>query len=470
MELETGKIDCAVRGTYYNIHMDGKWRWKALQEGSHHVSLKVWAWKGRPRGQRNPRPCPLLPLKDRSTCSDRKYIRSAYHDGFNPDLTAMIYPIVLLLAIAILIICRMLTSVRRTTPDDVKKMLDPPGADMNALLQARARANRHFESAVGVTSTFVSEDARTHEEFVGRMARTLSGADNRWSSRLVKVTEAGVTQFLPATSCDLGSFIRCVTFHVWVLGMLRPDGPPDRRLLSGDHLTVEQLTNTFFEFSEAGESVSPDHIRGALGQWIPDEEGVTPVNLVFPMYEKLWRLVAATVICSQGFPVSQNPLLDFCENPTRRQFMTSRGTEQGPTSRVADIMDEVLRLHPPIQEILRPYELPWWEKMLHGRMQVADIKAAQRFDETGDLIEEPDTFKPGRWKLERKPVMFAFGWGPLMCPVSAQAPSLAAFIASKVVESVDGVAFGLEKFDGTQRYIWDGWSIRRLLTQHDRGQ
>lgn len=379
----------------------------------------------------------------------------------------MIYRIVLLLTTALFILWRMLTSVRRTTPDDVKKMLDPPGTDVKALLQARARANRHLESAVQVTSTFVSEDARAHTEFVQRMEGILSSAENR-RSRLVKVTEEGVTQFLPAISCDLASFIRCVTFHVWVLGMLKPEGPPDRRFLSGDHLTVEQLTNAFFEFSEAGTSVSPDKIRETLSQWIPDEEDSTLVNLVFPMYEKLWRVVAATVIRSRKFPVSHNPLLDFCENPTRLQFMTSRGIDQGP--RVSDIMDEVLRLHPPVQEILRPYELPWWEKMLHGRMQIADIKAVQRFDETGDLIEEPDEFIPERWRMERKPAMFAFGWGPLKCTATPWAPILAAFIASKVVESVDGVAFGLEKTGRPQRYIWDGWSIRRLSTQHDRSQ
>ncbi|KAL4065166.1 hypothetical protein J3A83DRAFT_4099955 [Scleroderma citrinum] len=343
-------------------------------------------------------------------------------------------------------------------------MLDPPDAVVEALLQARARVNRYPERALGVTSTFVSEDARMHTVFVERMRGLLSRADMQTPTwrRLVKVTEAGITQFLPTTSCDLANFIRCLTFHVWVLGVLKPDDPSDRRLLSGHHLTVEQITNAFFSVSETGNtSVSSDQIRGALGQWIPDhDDDNNPVNLVFPVYEKLWRLVAATVLCSQGYSVSKNPLLDFCENPTRRQFETSRGTDQGPSA--TDIMNEVLRLHPPVQEIWRQCGHPWWETLVHGRMQVADIKAVQKFDEAGEVIEEPNKFVPERWRGERKPVMFAFGSGQLKCPADPWAQALAALIASKVTDRVDGMAFTLEKIGGTPKYIWDGWLICRL--------
>lgn len=363
----------------------------------------------------------------------------------------MPYPIVLLLAIALFVLRRMLTSVRKTTPGDVGAILGHLGTDLEPHLQARARTNRNLESALGVTSTFVSEDAGAHTEFIGMMVGFLSGAGTRWG-RLVKVTESGVTQFLPQTTCDLAGFIRCVTFHVWVLGILNPDDPANRQLLSEGHLTVEQLTNAFFKFSETSASVSPDQIRGALRQWIADDN---PVNLVFPMYEKLWRLVAATVLCTRKFPVSQNPLLDFCENPTERQFTTA--SRDGPN--VEDIMNEVLRLHPPVQEISRQYGLARW---LRGRVQVADIKAVQKFHEDGQVIDEPDGFKLERWTSGKKPVMFAFGKGALECPGRPWVPVLAAFIASKVVESVDGVAFELVDHNvETANYIWDGWSIRR---------
>lgn len=356
---------------------------------------------------------------------------------------------------------------RRTTVDAVKEMLGPPDIAMPALLTMRAKENRHLEHILGVTSTFVSEDTGTHADFVGSIRELLSGVGTKtpgWK-RLVRVTEQAVNHFLPATSCDFATFIRCVTFHIWVVGVLNPDAPQDVILQSTD-LSVAQVTSAFFEFNETGGTgVTPSRLHSTLKEWITcDRDGNNnPVNLVFPVYEKLWRLVAAIVICAQRCPVAKNPLLDFCDNPTERQFRSSRAPDHGPSA--ADVINEVLRMYPPVQEISRPYGLPLWQTVQMGRVQIADIKAVQEFNEEGERIQEPQAFIPGRWQSGPKPAIFAFGDGPLRCPAEHCVPAFAALIASKVMDRVNGVGHKLERISdtgSTAQYCWEGWVVRRM--------
>ncbi|KAI6046721.1 hypothetical protein EDC04DRAFT_2557579 [Pisolithus marmoratus] len=361
----------------------------------------------------------------------------------------------------------MIKAGRGKTIDAVREVLDPPDVDMHALLQMRARANRRLDQVLGVTSTFVSEDERTHEEDIRRVERLLSlvSLETAGWRRLVEVVGHSVFQFVPVASCDFATFIRCVTFHAWVVGVLNQSDPHNRELQQVD-LTVEELTNAFFEFSEHGQTnVSPTQIHNTVGQWVAgreDDPDYRPINWVFPLYDKLWRLVAATVICAQCYPVLRNPLLDFCENPTRRQFNMSMGGLGDPSA--ADVIKEVLRLYPPIEQISRPYGLPRWQAMLKGHVQTADIKAVQEYDEEGSRMPDPREFMPERWQNEIKPAMFAFGEGKLRCPAHSWVPAAAALIASKVMDGIDGVRLRMEQpgSGGEAGYNWEGWTIRRV--------
>ncbi|KAI6151270.1 hypothetical protein BKA82DRAFT_4125828 [Pisolithus tinctorius] len=361
---------------------------------------------------------------------------------------------------------RMIKAGRGKTVDAVREVLDPPDVDAHALLQMRARANRRLDQVLGVTSTFVSEEERRHAEDVTKVGEILRVVDldtTGWR-RLVKVAQRSVFQFLPEASCDFAAFIRHITFHAWVVGVLNQNDPHGRVLPETD-LTVEEITNAFFEFSEHGHTnVSPIQIHSTLAQWVAAREedpDYPPINLVFPLYDKLWRLVAATVICAQCFPASRNPLLDFGENPTRRQFSVSMGGYGDPSA--ADVIKEVLRLYPPVEQISRPYGLPRWQAMLKGHVQTADIKAVHNYDERGANLREPREFRPARWQDEVKPAMFAFGEGTLRCPAHQWVPASAALIASKVMEGVDGVKWRMEQpgSDRETRYNWEGWTIRK---------
>ena len=322
----------------------------------------------------------------------------------------------------------------------------------------RAKENWRFEYVLGITSTFVSEDAGTHADFLENIREILSrvGMKTPGWRRLIAVTEQGIGHFLPAASCDFATFIRCVTFHAWVVGVLDPDAPQDA-VLRGTDLSVEQVTNILFEFSENGSmGATPAHLHSVLKGWILCNRGANdnPVNLVFPVYEKLWRLVAAIVICGQRFPIADNPLLDFCDNPTERQFKASSA---------ANIINEVLRMHPPVPEISRPHGLPIWKTLQMRRVQIVDIKAAQEFNEEGERLEDPQEFNPERWQSGPKPAIFAFGDGPLRCPAESFAPAFAALIASKVMDRVDGVGHKLVQSGntGSTTYCWEGWVVRK---------
>ncbi|KAG6329719.1 hypothetical protein ID866_9370 [Astraeus odoratus] len=354
---------------------------------------------------------------------------------------------------------------RITNVDAVAEMLDPPGVDIQVLLQARARANNNLAALLGVTNTFTSDNTTVHDEFRARVEGLLGevGEGTPWWARLVKVTGHGVRQFLHMVPCDFATFICCVTFHVWVVGVLNPSVPDDWELQS-DH-SVEEITRAIINVTENGSpTIGAAQIRATLENWIPHPDGdenYNPLNLIAPMYDKLWRLVAATVVCAKRFPITRNPLLDFADNPTKLQFRSTPGVDAGPSAE--NVMNEVLRLHPPVQHISRPYGLPMWEMLLTGRVQTADIRAVQKLDQHGNPLPEPKEFTPSRWQVGTCPAMFAFGEGPLRCPVRDQVPILAALIASKVMDHIDGVMYRLvpPQNVGGGTGNSNGWSISR---------
>lgn len=123
---------------------------------------------------------------------------------------------------------KMIRAGRGKTIEAVREVLDPPDVDMRALLHMRARANRG------------EEDIRRVERLLSVVNLETTG----WR-RLVKVAERGVFHFLPTSSCEFATFIRCVTFHTWVVGVLNPDDPQNREL---QHVDLRRSTT----FSDSG--------------------------------------------------------------------------------------------------------------------------------------------------------------------------------------------------------------------------
>ncbi|KAH7890075.1 hypothetical protein F5I97DRAFT_1802088 [Phlebopus sp. FC_14] len=272
------------------------------------------------------------------------------------------------------------------------------------------------------------------------------GQPSGWRA-LEKVAKESTVKFLPLVAeggIDFPTFVRCVTFRFWLVGFLQADNESlDCKDLSA-FLPNDKTRNTL-----------PDEIQQCIPSYAPD--------VIIPAYEKLWQSIAAAIVHCGGDDsgLLRHILLDFRDNPTDRQLVTASGINDEPS--VSCIMNEVLRLHPPISQIFRTVHQNWWKSLAIPSVQLADIKAVQQRDTHGNLLRDPTRFDPSRWKRDLKPALFAFGGGPHVCPAEKWAPRAAALVASIVMERVDGVKFRFEYDDSSSASgcVWDGWSVHK---------
>ncbi|KAL4070683.1 hypothetical protein J3A83DRAFT_4188657 [Scleroderma citrinum] len=244
---------------------------------------------------------------------------------------------------------------RKTTIQAVNEMLAPPDVAVQALLQMRARENRHFEHDLGVQSTSVSEDIGTHGIFLWSVRELLSrnGMKTTGWKRPVRVTEQGVNHFLPAASCDFVTFIRCVTFHIWVVGVLNPDGPQDGILQSTD-LSVEQVMNVSMF------SLPPVEYLGLRAE-VHQEPRSAYVNLFLVL-----ALVEETVPT-----LRMNVMMEFfCQKDSKPwgklESVWSIPTSTGPLAASISLCTATARLQ--LNAIQGPYSSTEWNSPLHLRV------------------------------------------------------------------------------------------------------
>ena len=344
----------------------------------------------------------------------------------------------------------------------IRALLGPTDLPITALLRARAKPNQRLVNALGISSTFVSEDPDIHSSFT-REAKTLISAvtDKGGWSRLIDVADACVDRFSNAESLDYATFVQSVTFSFVLAGLL---GVDIELLDPTDVAFVTKAINDRWAQSKANNALPADvldHINGHILKWVPDR--TNPLNFIIPAYETMWRVAATVVVYSNRDRLLRDAFASYNENPTDYQFRAFTSEGPGAQPSVEAIVSEVLRLHPPTRHITRSVDAPWWKRPFTPRIEVANIEEVQRSHLYGS---NPELFNPMRFHERHdgpnRDQLYAFGHGKLRCVAASWAPSAAAVITAKIMAKLDDITFTLKEGPRIgKRDGWEGWSIER---------
>ncbi|KAG0707844.1 hypothetical protein DFH29DRAFT_796402 [Suillus ampliporus] len=364
--------------------------------------------------------------------------------------------------IAVVLAKALVTSRTRvhTSAEAIRALLSPPGIPISALLRARSVPNQRLVKALGISSTFVSDNPDVHDDFTreAKALITAVGAKDGWAND----AETCVNKFLnteDSDSFDYATFVQSVTFSVVLAGLL---GTNIEALIPADVAFVTKAINDRWAQSKASGTLPTevlDDINKRIATWVPGR--TNPLNFIIPAYETMWRVVAIAVVYSNRDRLLRDAFLSYNENPTDEQF---RALTSDAQPSVEAVISEVLRLYPPTRHIARAMDVPWWKRPFVPSLEVADVEEAHKSLLYGS---DPESFNPMRFHASysspRRERLYAFGHGKLRCVAASWAPSAAALITAKIIAKLDDVTFTLQEGPriGT-RVGWEGWSIERI--------
>ena len=148
----------------------------------------------------------------------------------------------------------------------------------------------------------------------------------------------------------------------------------------------------------------------------------SPLNLILPAYETLWRVVLSgflQVTFVKGVsPTLRSVLASFLLNPTAaNRKQRGHGGEASAVS-VDHIVKEALRLYPSVKRVKRQVHM---NNATEPEDVEADIEACQRNEALWGA--DAQRFVPSRWinvSNEAKLSYMAFGVSPFVCPAKAE--------------------------------------------------
>ncbi|KAH9032892.1 hypothetical protein EDB85DRAFT_1953580 [Lactarius pseudohatsudake] len=359
--------------------------------------------------------------------------------------------LVLFLALLSTLLGRLLQHKKRivfSNLSDIVALLDPPGASIPELLQARARPNTRLVRSFGLQNTFVSADSLVRKQFVARAQEIL-----RQHTRYLMdfpdvvrgiVAESAIRLRSPPRrpSISFAIFIQVVTLRVVVESLLGGSIPEDSD--SGTVFVVEAINDLWTLSKKHHDSAAPpqlatllESLNTYLRTWIP-EQYERPLDFVIPAYETMWRVVAASVARAVHDRGACAAFSAFLGSPLEDQFV--RFEDAQPS--VEAFICEVLRLHPPSRRLARAapsglgFQFPLWA---HATTHVANIEALHQDTEIWGSdagVFDPMRFHQSRLSHGQKQAFMPFSYGRLRCVAFKEAPRFAAIVAAAVLEIV----------------------------------
>jgi hypothetical protein len=246
---------------------------------------------------------------------------------------------------------------------------------------------------------------------------------------------------------DYAECMQVITLHA-VLDLLDAD---TSLLDAADLRTVASGINELWTQSKHG-ATNPTllpAINAHLARWLPNTPFNTPLDILIPTWETLWRVVAIALAHIYADAPAVGMFAELFEDPIRDVFSRALSTGEGSPKAV---VLEVLRLHPPTSNIARA--------QADGSVVKARVAAAHL--EPRIWGEHADEFDPARFMKPDHPPIYAFGYGRLSCIANTWAPMTAAVIVSAILRVVE--ENDLEINAGTRiggRTGWEGWSITK---------
>jgi len=361
----------------------------------------------------------------------------------------------------------------RHLEQEIRDILNPPGANIETLLTERANSNQRLIRALQISNTFVSPDVVVHDQFVKQARQLLNAAKRRgWESLQFTAIEAVKWQLEHGEdkpNLRFDSFVQNITLVVVLMGILQIEEPVDALSYDDITLVANQIT-TLWSLSKKSDPIPPiilQQLQAAIRRLVIDEDRFPdPLNFVIPSWETLWRVVATTVAYSCRDQRLYDTFHNFNVFPSEDSF----GQGQGDIS-VQSIVFEAMRLHPPSRHIGRLRHWMWCPNFVRKWVTVkksADIEGLLRCDIWG---ADSDRFAPSRFRLggdligERETALrFVFGHGPLKCIASSWAPMAAAVVSGAILKQLGESGLVIES--GPEiggRGGWNGWSVTRII-------
>jgi hypothetical protein len=369
------------------------------------------------------------------------------------------------LAIVVFGACHVTRTRTHRTVDAVKALLRPRNTEHQAEIRSRVHPHEHF----ALTPSSAILDPSRHDSFIQDTRALIASVSPHqcagWQ-RFVKCAEKCTEMFLPSREVDFAAFIQSVTFCTIITGFY---GVDPGTISPVDVAFMTSALNHHSDGTSRQTSLYPGELyamRERVCRWVRGERASQALETILPAYESMWRIAAVTLAYANGNQHMHNAFLDFNENPTQKQFRSFKVKNTRPS--VEAIINEVLRLHPPIQRIARKNRQPFWKRLFYPAQEIADIGAVHRSCVYGTRLE---TFDAMRFHPQHeRPVgmqLLAFGHGGLSCVAEEWAPIATALIVSKVMDRVDDVGFVLagKVFDARMhrntRIGWDGWVVKK---------
>ena len=283
-----------------------------------------------------------------------------------------------------------------------------------------------------------------------------------------QLVHAEIAPSNPATvsqsgSVTLDSVVRSVCLKI-ILHVLFNKDPLklDTKII----LMITESINTLWIQSK-GDGIPSKADKGALKKalkeffpgWDQSNKRESPLNLIIPSYETLWRVVLAgflqVTFVRGASPTWTSALEKFFVTPTiaaRKQFVQD---PEGFSVSVDHLVKETLRLYPSVKRVQR--ELNMSDKPA-SELVAADIEACQRNQALWGA--DAQRFVPSRWNNaspEAQSSYMAFGVSPFVCPAKGEfGPMMIGILVAAFRHHVSSEEWHLKSGEGSLDVVQRG--------------
>ena len=353
--------------------------------------------------------------------------------------------------------------------------IDKPGPTNTLIpVESRANPNQRLVQVFGIHNAFTTYKDKYRLEFKARAVKILGAVDDeRWkdiaqiSRKLVRRwTERQGREIDPKGGIPFVTFVQTLAMSIslYVLfDFLNPLELDESNVSTAagciNELWIQSKKNPIVEESVAVETSRLQealHIISPGFDFSPDE---TPLNLILPAYETLWRVVIRCFIevsflnkdSTQEWREVLQRFLDDPTDSTIKEHMVGKDVS------VEFIVLEALRLYPPTRRVYREFKFKDEE---NSKTVAADIEMSHRNPKFWGPNSE--FFRPSRWNnisdKKRRELFMAFGGGRFVCPAQITfGPRMIGILVAALATEIssDGWKIGLgDRYEDVVDHVW----------------
>lgn len=369
---------------------------------------------------------------------------------------------------------------------DIHHLLSPPLTTKTSMLEARAVANIRLVHAFGLnTSTFTSASTEVHQFFrknVAARMKTINSIDE-WKDvgdYVLRICGEFLHDNQPnePVEYNFDEFIQVIVFKTVLFTFFRVQSTSNESSPTVNFAEVCHVTNGINKLwivsKSPGFQKTPNldlvRINHFLREWIePDPDNPfteSPLEIIIPAYETMWRLVAHAYARVKLNPEYSSTFVAFSDNPTMVQFKASG--KNNSSASVENIIHETLRLYPPTKRIKRALPLSWTRRLFASigfrcfaereiiSANIEDLHTSSVWDPLH--AHEFDALRHRNVTEEQKQSFLPFGYGPLKCIAMEFAPRYCATILGSLLKIEDTVL--TRGGSHGEREGWQGWKFK----------